>query len=69
MSLERLLDSIDVAELLMIHQKVVERMAARGEIPGFKVGRFWRYRASDLETWMNSKIESARQPCRIETSK
>ena len=66
-NLERLLDSREVGAALMIHPKVVERMAARGELPALKVGRFWRYRASLLEDWINSRIQSQRQPRRMES--
>lgn len=66
--LEPLLSSEQVGVILGIHPKVVERKAKQGKIPGFKVGKFWRYRASALDGWIDSQLESARQPCRIETS-
>ena len=65
---ERLLTSSDVGELLGIHPKVVERMAKRGEVPALKVGKFWRYRASALDGWIDSRLQSASQPCRMATS-
>jgi len=64
--IEPLLDSEKVGKILEIHPKVVERKAKRGEIPGFKVGKFWRYRASALDAWINSCLESSRQACRVE---
>lgn len=64
--LERLLNSEEVGEALRIHPAVVQRMAIRGEVPGFKVGKFWRYRKSDIDEWIDSRLKSARQPCRIE---
>ncbi|HEV2416406.1 MAG TPA: helix-turn-helix domain-containing protein [Terriglobia bacterium] len=65
---ERLLTSKEASEVLKIHPKVLERMAKRGEVPALKVGKFWRYRASTLDAWINSRLESGRQPCRMETS-
>ena len=62
-SFEPLIDSIAAAELLRIHRKTVERMALRGEIPGHKIGRFWRFRPSELDEWLRSKLNSGRQPC------
>jgi hypothetical protein len=38
--LEKLLDSEDVGLALGIHPATVQRLAARGEIPGFKVGKY-----------------------------
>jgi excisionase family DNA binding protein len=66
--LEPLLTSEQVGQILGIHPKVVERMAKRGELPGLKVGEFWRYRASSLDGWIDSRLQSGRQPCRVETS-
>jgi len=49
---EPLLDSDEVAALLKIHPKTLQRMARRGEIPGTRIGRLWRFRRSALNTWM-----------------
>lgn len=62
--MEPLLGSKEASNLLGIHPKVLERMARRGEIPALKVGKYWRYRMEDLEAWVNSKVQSAGQPCR-----
>jgi len=65
--LEPLLNSQQVGEILGMHPKVVERMAKRGDVPALKVGKFWRYRASALDGWINSRLQSNCQPCRIES--
>jgi excisionase family DNA binding protein len=66
--IEKLLTTKEVADLLVLSPKVVERKAQRGEIPGFKVGKFWRYRQSMLDSWIDSQLQSARQACCKETS-
>jgi excisionase family DNA binding protein len=66
--MEQLLTSEQVGEILGLHPKVIERYAKRGEIPAFKLGKFWRYRASALDSWVTARLESNRQACRIETS-
>jgi excisionase family DNA binding protein len=66
--IEALLTSKEVSQLLKIHPKVLERMAKRGEVPALKIGKFWRYRATTLDAWINSRLQSGRQPCRMETS-
>jgi excisionase family DNA binding protein len=38
---------------LRIHPKTLQKMARRGEIHGTHVGKLWRFRASDLNTWLN----------------
>jgi excisionase family DNA binding protein len=65
--LEPLLNSKQVGEILGMHPKVVERMAKRGDVPALKVGKFWRYRASALDGWINSRLQSNCQPCRVES--
>ena len=62
-SFEPLIDSAGAAGLLKVHRKTVERMALRGEIPGYKVGKFWRFRASELDEWLRSRVNFGRQPC------
>ena len=65
--IEVLLTTKEASQVLKIHPKVLERMAKRGDVPALKVGKFWRYRATALDAWINSKLQSNRQPCRIET--
>jgi excisionase family DNA binding protein len=66
--IEILLTSKEASQVLIIHPKVLERMAKRGEVPALKIGKFWRYRATSLDAWINSRLQSGRQPCRMETS-
>ena len=66
--IEALLTSKEACQILKIHPKVLERMAKRGEVPALKVGKFWRYRATTLDAWINSRLQSSRQPCRMQTS-
>jgi excisionase family DNA binding protein len=63
---EPLLTTETAAELMQIHPKVLQRMARRGEIPALKVGKFWRFRSTELDAWVRSRIESIRQPCHAE---
>lgn len=62
--MEPILTSQQVGEILGVNYKVIERMAKRQEIPAFKVGKFWRYRENDIESWINSRVQSTHQPCR-----
>jgi excisionase family DNA binding protein len=61
--IEKLLTSKEAADILGIHPKVLERMAKRREVPALKVGKFWRYRASALDEWINSRLQSPSQTC------
>ena len=35
-----------------LHPKTVQRMARRGELPAYRIGRYWRFRASELSAWL-----------------
>ena len=35
-----------------LHPKTVQRMARRGDLPAYHVGKYWRYRASELSDWL-----------------
>ncbi len=47
----------DVAELLKLSEKTIYRLAQQGEIPAFKVGGSWRFRASDIDKWVAKQID------------
>jgi excisionase family DNA binding protein len=49
---EPLLDSEEAADLLTIHPKTLQRMARRGTLVGIRIGKLWRFRASDLNKWL-----------------
>jgi excisionase family DNA binding protein len=66
--IEALLTSKEASQILKVHPKVLERMAKRGDVPAMKVGKFWRYRATTLDAWITSRLQSDRQPCRMKTS-
>ncbi len=53
---EPLLDSDEAAALLKIHPKTLQRMARNGQIAGVQIGKLWRFRASQLNQWMESKL-------------
>jgi excisionase family DNA binding protein len=47
---------------LRIHPKTVIRMARQQSIPAIRLGKHWRFRASDLTAWVASQVKSACQP-------
>ncbi|MFB3880057.1 MAG: helix-turn-helix domain-containing protein [Armatimonadota bacterium] len=48
--LPELLDAKQVAAYLKLHEVTVLRFARQGKLPGFKVGRKWRFRASEIRS-------------------
>jgi excisionase family DNA binding protein len=57
---EPLLDDKQAGEMLGLHPKTLQRLARRGEIPAVRIGRYWRYRASVLNEWI--EVNSSGQP-------
>lgn len=57
MSYEPLMSDAEAAQFLGgLHPKTVQRMARRGELPAYRIGRYWRFRASELDQWL--KVQS-----------
>jgi len=44
--------------LLHIHPKTLQRMARLLAIPGHQIGKQWRFRASELDSWLKSAVSS-----------
>ncbi len=55
---EPLLTSEQAAKLLFIHEKTVQSFARSGKLPAIRVGKSWRFRASALDAWVNSALQS-----------
>jgi excisionase family DNA binding protein len=47
-----------------IHVKTLQRYARRGDIPGYQIGGHWYFRASELDSWLRSRINLSCHPCR-----
>jgi len=45
----------EVSDLLKLKLKTAYSVAAKGGIPGFKVGGQWRFRRSEIEKWIKKQ--------------
>ena len=45
----------EVAEYLKLTEKTAYRLAAEGKLPGFKVGGSWRFKRTELNSWIESQ--------------
>jgi excisionase family DNA binding protein len=43
----------DVAHYLRVKPETVRTMARREELPAFKVGKFWRFKVSEVKNFVN----------------
>jgi len=53
--LPELLNVKQVAAYLQLHEVTVLNFARQGKLPGFKVGRAWRFRADDIRAWLEAQ--------------
>jgi excisionase family DNA binding protein len=59
---EPLLTVEDIAELLRLPVSwVYERTRKRSlnRLPGFRLGKYWRFRASDIQAWLETQKRTA----------
>jgi len=65
---EALLRAEQAAALLGgMHPKTLMRLARAGGVPAVKIGKCWFFRASTLDAWVNSQVQSAQhRPCPTE---
>lgn len=51
----------EVAAYLKITEKTAYRLAAEGKIPAFKVGGAWRFKANEIDAWIEGQHTERRQ--------
>ena len=63
MHFEPLLSDVESAKFLGgLHPKTVQRMARRGQLPAYHIGRYWHFRASELEEWLRVQLRCQYPP-------
>jgi excisionase family DNA binding protein len=63
MAYEPLLNDAEAARFLGgLHPKTVQRMARRCELPSYRIGRYWRFRESELNEWLRVQSRSQHPP-------
>ena len=45
----------EVSKYLKLAEKTTYRLAAKKELPGFKVGGSWRFDKQDIDNWIASQ--------------
>jgi excisionase family DNA binding protein len=64
---EPLIGSCEAARLLgNIHVKTLQRYARHGRVPGYQIGGHWYFRASELDSWLQSRINLSCHPRRLQ---
>lgn len=62
---EPLIDAKAAGKIIGVCAKTVKRMAGRRDLPAIRIGKYWRFRASELDRWIRRQlgVESANSPC------
>jgi PTS system nitrogen regulatory IIA component len=50
----------EVAKYLRVSERTVYDWAQKGDIPSGKIGTVWRFKKSDIETWVNDRLSGNR---------
>jgi len=58
---EEILTIDEVAKYLRVSERTVYDWAQKGEIPAGKIGTVWRFKKSDIEQWVNSRLSGAQK--------
>jgi excisionase family DNA binding protein len=53
---KRILTVSELADHLSVHRITIYRLLKNGSIPGFKIGRVWRFELDQISTWMTTGI-------------
>jgi len=56
--MERWLTLEQIAEYLQMSTSSIYKMAQKGKIPAYKVGRQWRFRKEEIDRWIKSQKQS-----------
>jgi excisionase family DNA binding protein len=59
---EPLLTAEEASRHLRMHVKTLLRLARGGEVPGIRMGRYWRFRLSSLDLWLAQQQTGSSQP-------
>jgi excisionase family DNA binding protein len=59
---KEVIGAVEAAAFLDAHVETVRRLARRGEIPSFKVGKDWRFRRDLLQEWSETQQFGTRNP-------
>ncbi len=69
-SFEPLLNVAQAAKLLGgMHPKTLMRLAREAQLPALKLGRFWFFRATSLNAWIELSSIRPSVPCQKEISR
>jgi excisionase family DNA binding protein len=64
---EPLASAEEAAVYLRIHVKTLRRFAREGRVPCAKIGKYYRFRLSELDHWVRQNHNGISRPFRVDT--
>jgi excisionase family DNA binding protein len=64
--MDETLTTEEIAKILKVHQRTVQRLIRSGELPAFRVGIQWRVNRSDLEAYRQTKPKQGNEEENLE---
>jgi excisionase family DNA binding protein len=64
---EPLASAEEAAMHLRIHVKTLRRLARDGRVPCAKIGKYYRFRLSELDHWVRQNQNGISRPFRVDT--
>jgi excisionase family DNA binding protein len=58
--------SLGLRTYLRMHVKTLQRLARDGRVPCARIGKYWRFRLSDLDRWVGEQQNRISRPFRVE---
>jgi excisionase family DNA binding protein len=58
-SQNELMTAEEVAKYMRLPQSTVYKLVQEGKLPGFKVGRHWRFRRETLVQWVHDQEQAS----------
>ena len=59
---EPLLTAEEAASHLRVHPKTLQKMARADQVPCIRMGKYWRFRLSELDVWVGALQNHCSQP-------
>jgi excisionase family DNA binding protein len=56
-----ILTAKEVADMLRVSVRTIIRLAENGELPGFTVGKQWRFYRSDVQTYIDHRLRRSQE--------
>ncbi len=57
MDFEEPIGADEAAKMLGVSSRTVIKLAERGELPGFRVGKLWKFRPGDIKNYIDRQIK------------